>query len=485
MEVGEEVGNVNAAKRIGQWVVLGGIVSASFTTPTTADGIARAIAPPPLQYLAQRQTQLTNAEVYRLRNNVQLLLHNQAPRPARVADTLRPLDSLRTARASIAELLFNEGSIARVDQNTTFRFTTGLRRFQLPNLVAMNETIFELQDGTALIISPAGSVGTQIRTPDATVTIFAPTDMAQAGAIARGKHPTFAGYAFAHCGLGRMAQTIIRSQQQRCLSNAVLTQPRLLSELAFFQAQDSDLLPAPDRSNVAMVSYDAGRRTTQVFALTDGVYLTGEGNRLATLKGGQTVAIVEGKVGRVQEFDLRTFYQSVPLAVGLGPGQAEAIAQDPPAVQATINAVRPFTLAAVTAQNRRLDSFATTFLRDALSGTDSDFDGQRGRPAITILNPQVTLGTFVRTGETTGVFVPDGTQTQIPIAIDYNNRTISINGESGISNSAGLSGNNAAGVVILPGGRVIRVEVFGTNGEEPPENVPFRGSLTTGIAPDR
>ena len=160
------------------------------------------------------------------------------------------------------------------------------------------------------------------------------------------------------------------------------------------------------------------------------------------------------------------------LAAGLGPGQAEAIAQEPAAVQATINAVRPFTLAAVTAQNRRFDSFATTFLRDALSGTDSDFDGQRGRPSVTILNPQVTLGTFVRTGEVSGIFVPDDTPTPIPISIDYDNRTISINGESGISNNAGLSGNNAAGTVILPGGRVIRVEVFGTRkviyGSDPP-----------------
>jgi hypothetical protein len=34
-------------------------------------------------------------------------------------------------------------------------------------------------------------------------------------------------------------------------------------------------------------------------------------------------------------------------------------------------------------------------------------------------------------------------------------------------------------------GRVTRIQIIGVNGEKPPQNQPFRGSLTTGIAPDR
>jgi hypothetical protein len=83
---------------------------------------------------------LTRAEVYKLVNTVQLLPNQQSPRPAKLSDTLAPLDAIKTATRSRAELLFNEGSLARVGANAIFRFVPGTRSFQLRN-------------GTALIMS--------------------------------------------------------------------------------------------------------------------------------------------------------------------------------------------------------------------------------------------------------------------------------------------------------------------------------------------
>uniref|UniRef100_A0ACD5H0D2 Uncharacterized protein n=1 Tax=Desertifilum tharense IPPAS B-1220 TaxID=1781255 RepID=A0ACD5H0D2_9CYAN len=80
---------------------------------------------------AQPADVLTRAEVYRLRNRVQLIPSNQTPRPARISDILVPRDAIRTASSSRVELLFNEGSLARIGSSAVFRFVPGLRRYQL------------------------------------------------------------------------------------------------------------------------------------------------------------------------------------------------------------------------------------------------------------------------------------------------------------------------------------------------------------------
>lgn len=105
--------------------------------------------------LAQ-QNLLTHAEVYKLVNQVQLLLRNQPPRPAKISDVIIPQDGLRTAARSTVELLFNEGSLARLGANAMFRFIPGTRSFQLSN-------------GTVLVIFRPGSGGGKIITPEAIV----------------------------------------------------------------------------------------------------------------------------------------------------------------------------------------------------------------------------------------------------------------------------------------------------------------------------
>lgn len=105
--------------------------------------------------LAQ-QNLLTRAEIYKLANQVQLLLKNQPPRPAKISDILIPQDALRTAARSKVELLFNEGTLARIGANAMFQFIPGTRNFQLRN-------------GTVLVMFRPGSGGGKIITPEAIV----------------------------------------------------------------------------------------------------------------------------------------------------------------------------------------------------------------------------------------------------------------------------------------------------------------------------
>ena len=100
---------------------------------------------------------LTQAEIYKLVNRVQLLLKNQPPRLAQVADVVQPLDAIKTATRARADLVFNEGSLVRLGGNAIFRFVPGSRSFQLRN-------------GTGLFIFPPGDEGGTVVTPEAVVT---------------------------------------------------------------------------------------------------------------------------------------------------------------------------------------------------------------------------------------------------------------------------------------------------------------------------
>ncbi|MEO0647131.1 MAG: FecR domain-containing protein, partial [Cyanobacteria bacterium J06650_10] len=107
----------------------------------------------PYSVSAQEQD-LTWARVDFLRNRVQLVPQDQQGRRARISDVLSVGDSLRTARASRAELRFNDGSLARIGERATFRFTPNTRNFQLSN-------------GTILLLIPPGRGRSTIQTPNA------------------------------------------------------------------------------------------------------------------------------------------------------------------------------------------------------------------------------------------------------------------------------------------------------------------------------
>lgn len=99
-------------------------------------------------------TPLNRAVVQSLRNRVQLILNQRSPRPAKVQDAMKPGDALSTAQRSLAELRFNDGSLARVGEQSMFRFLPNTRTFRLSN-------------GTLLLLIPPGQGQTRVRTPNA------------------------------------------------------------------------------------------------------------------------------------------------------------------------------------------------------------------------------------------------------------------------------------------------------------------------------
>ncbi|HEY9640617.1 MAG TPA: FecR family protein [Coleofasciculaceae cyanobacterium] len=107
---------------------------------------------------ALAQATLTQAEVYKINNRVEINRQDQGNwSPASVGATLVPRDAVRTAAQSRAELLFNEGTLVRTGEGTIFRFPPGRRSF-------------ELVDGSAVIMIRPGQGSSTITTPQAIIT---------------------------------------------------------------------------------------------------------------------------------------------------------------------------------------------------------------------------------------------------------------------------------------------------------------------------
>ncbi len=103
---------------------------------------------------ASAQEALSWARIDFLSNRVQLVPRAADARRASINDVLGIGDALRTARSSRAELRFNDGSLARIGERATFRFTPDTRNFQLNN-------------GTVLLLIPPGRGRSTIQTPNA------------------------------------------------------------------------------------------------------------------------------------------------------------------------------------------------------------------------------------------------------------------------------------------------------------------------------
>ncbi|MEO1429243.1 MAG: FecR domain-containing protein, partial [Cyanobacteria bacterium J06633_8] len=107
---------------------------------------------------ASASTPLTRAVVKKLHNWVQLMPRNRPKRRARRRDSMNPGDGLATGRASLADLRFNDGSLARIGERAVFRFLPRTRTFRLSN-------------GTVLLLIPPGQGRTRVRTRSAAATI--------------------------------------------------------------------------------------------------------------------------------------------------------------------------------------------------------------------------------------------------------------------------------------------------------------------------
>ena len=98
---------------------------------------------------------LTQATLRKVVNRVELLLRSQPVRDAQVNDRLTNSgDAIKTQRASRTELKFNDGTLAKVGELATFRFTPNTRRFDLGN-------------GTYLFLVPPGRGPTEFITKNA------------------------------------------------------------------------------------------------------------------------------------------------------------------------------------------------------------------------------------------------------------------------------------------------------------------------------
>ncbi|MGB3636409.1 MAG: FecR family protein, partial [Rivularia sp. (in: cyanobacteria)] len=112
----------------------------------------------PLPQRANASTPLTRAVVKKLHNWVQLIPQNRPKRRAKRRDSMNPGDGLATGRASLADLRFNDGSLARIGERAVFRFLPRSRTFRLSN-------------GTVLLLIPPGQGQTRVRTRSAAATI--------------------------------------------------------------------------------------------------------------------------------------------------------------------------------------------------------------------------------------------------------------------------------------------------------------------------
>ncbi|HHP7231010.1 MAG TPA: FecR domain-containing protein [Xenococcaceae cyanobacterium] len=103
------------------------------------------------------QSLLENAEIYQIRNQVEVNRQNQSLwNRAKLGEVIIPQDTVRTGANSRADLLFNEGTLVRTGAGTIFRFPANKRNF-------------ELTSGAALIMIRPGQGQSTINTPEARI----------------------------------------------------------------------------------------------------------------------------------------------------------------------------------------------------------------------------------------------------------------------------------------------------------------------------
>ncbi|MER3475950.1 MAG: hypothetical protein C4287_04510, partial [Leptolyngbya sp. ERB_1_2] len=260
-------------------------------------------------------------EVYKLINTAQLLPNNRPPRVARLSDVLVPQDAIQTASRSKAELLFNEGAIARVGANSIFRFVPGMRSFQLRN-------------GNALIMSPPTTVATRIETLDGqAIAEIPPSSNVQSNK---------------NSSIGSIAMIDVDAAKSK-------SEQPINEKIAV-------------RSVAMLIHVDAATNKAAFLNLTNNPIkiLDTKGNSVV-IRGGDTVTVQNGAIGQVQVFDLKRFLETSSLANGLAPGQEKEIAQESPRVQQTLNLVRVATIAAINLQLRQLEGLCTLNARGGAS----------------------------------------------------------------------------------------------------------------------
>ena len=107
---------------------------------------------------------LTEAQVTRIINTVQVVHPASGERPAALRDTIKDDLAVKTGVKSRSELLFQDQTLTRLGPETSFSFTAGTRDLSL-------------QEGTMLLQVPKGLGGAKIRTAAVTAAITGTTIM--------------------------------------------------------------------------------------------------------------------------------------------------------------------------------------------------------------------------------------------------------------------------------------------------------------------
>ena len=327
--------------------------------------------------------ELTEAEVYNLRNDVTVSPGGKSPRPARNADILVHRDHLTTGRDSLAELLFSKDFrlselqfLARLGSNSEFTFIPGTDIYKLANKTAGVSDVFQVKNGTFLAAVPPDAVPPQFATLDVVITptFISPSDTqtvtvredetvsepspGPAASLPPTATPPREPAIEPFSGTdeptesGRVEPPLSVTETPELPEN----EPVDLSTRDGLQTQSYRIIETGDAKTVFTASYNASTNTTLVLNLVGNLKIANpdDPTNFELLQPGQLITAENGVLGPVQTFSLATFYRTSSLAQGLGPGQEEFVEQQPPRVRDILNKLRPFTIAAVENQTNFL-----------------------------------------------------------------------------------------------------------------------------------
>ena len=99
---------------------------------------------------------IKQAEIYKIRNEVDISYEESDWTEANVGDTIVPQDLVRTGANSRADILFNEGTLVRTGEGTTFRFPPGKRGFELTSGAAL--IMIRPEQGQSTITTPEAKI---------------------------------------------------------------------------------------------------------------------------------------------------------------------------------------------------------------------------------------------------------------------------------------------------------------------------------------
>lgn len=102
---------------------------------------------------------IEQAEIYKIRNQVDISYEESDWTKASVGDTIGPQDLVRTGANSRADILFNEGTLVRTGAGTTFRFPPGKRSFELTSGSAL--IMIRPEQGQSTITTPEAKIVSQ------------------------------------------------------------------------------------------------------------------------------------------------------------------------------------------------------------------------------------------------------------------------------------------------------------------------------------